>query len=138
MPALEHATVADAMHPGVIACDPDASPRELARMMAAHHVHAIAVLGVSHGGSGDSLAWGMVSDLDVVDAAVHDRVELTAGELARRPTVMLEPAMALLEAGRLMSEAGAAHALIINPSNQHPVGVLSTLDLAGVFAWGEA
>ena len=35
MPSLEHATVADAMHPGIMTCEPDARATDVARMMAA-------------------------------------------------------------------------------------------------------
>ena len=37
--SLEHATVSDAMHPGILSCEPDASLTEVAKMMATHHVH---------------------------------------------------------------------------------------------------
>lgn len=42
-PALEHARVAGAMRPGVIACSPDATLRTAARMMASNHVHSVVV-----------------------------------------------------------------------------------------------
>jgi CBS domain-containing protein len=136
-PAFEHATVADAMHPGVLACEPDASPRELARMMATHHVHCIAVMGVSHEGSGESLTWGIVSDQDLLQVAVRGGSDQSAHSLSRQPIVSVGPAMPLREAGELMISRGVNHVLVIDPDNQHPVGVLSTLDVAGVVAWGE-
>jgi CBS domain-containing protein len=40
MPSLEHATVADAMHPGILSCHADASLTDVARIMATHHVTA--------------------------------------------------------------------------------------------------
>jgi CBS domain-containing protein len=33
MPSLRHATVADAMHPGIVSCHPDAPLTEVARTM---------------------------------------------------------------------------------------------------------
>ena len=48
MPSLEHATVADAMHPGILSCEPDATLPEVAQIMATHHVHCVAVVGISH------------------------------------------------------------------------------------------
>ena len=47
MPALEHATVSDAMHPGIVSCELDATSSEIARLMATHHVHSIAALAAS-------------------------------------------------------------------------------------------
>ncbi|MHB1570906.1 MAG: hypothetical protein ACYC0H_17120 [Solirubrobacteraceae bacterium] len=52
MPSLEHATVADAMHPGILSCEADAPLIEVARAMATHHVHSIAVMGISHEAEG--------------------------------------------------------------------------------------
>ena len=49
LPHFEHATVADAMHPGILSCDPDATLTEVARMMSTHHVHCIVVRGAAEG-----------------------------------------------------------------------------------------
>jgi CBS domain-containing protein len=46
--------------------------------------------------------------------------------------------MALREAGELMLANGAAHVVVVDPELQRPIGILSTLDIAGVFGWGEA
>ncbi len=138
MPALEHATVADAMHPGVLTCDPDASMTEVARMMATHHVHCIAVMGISHEQPGESLVWGIVTDLDLVEAGVHAGAEQSASTLARQAIIGVDPATPLREAADLMVTHHAPHILVIDPRRQRPVGVLSTLDIAGVLAWGEA
>lgn len=137
-PTLEHATVGDAMHPGVMACDPDASLTEVARMMATHHIHCIAVMGVSLGNAGEALTWGVITDQDVVRGAVHGKDVETARTLAGHPVMSVEPGMPLREAAALLLTCGCAHALVISPDTQHPVGVLSTLDVAGVMAWGEA
>ena len=137
-PALQDATVADAMHRGVMACDPDASIVEVARMMATHHIHCIAVIGLSGESGGESLAWGVISDADVVRAGVREGGGQTARALACHPVLGVEPSMALREAGELMLDRGVSHVVVISPETQHPIGVLSTLDIAGVMAWGEA
>ena len=137
MPSIAHATVADAMHPGIMTCDPDAALTEVARMMATHHVHCIAVMGVSHE-HGESPVWGIVSDLDVVRAGVGDGPEKTASSIATGPVVSVGPATPLREAAELMLEHGTTHVLVIDPAKQRPVGMLSTLDIAGILAWGEA
>ena len=33
---------------------------------------------------------------------------------------------------------GVSHLVVIEPESERPVGILSTLDIAGVLAWGEA
>lgn len=137
-PSLKHATVADAMHPGVMACDPDATLSEVARMMATHHVHFLAVMGTSADDSGESLTWGVISDLDLVLGGVSPGGGQTARALANRTVISVEPTMPLADAGALMVENGVSHVLVINPDTQHLVGVLSTLDIAGTLAWGEA
>jgi len=136
--SLQHATVADAMHPGLMVCDADATLTEVARMMATHHVHFIALMGISATAAGESLNWGVITDLDVVNAGVRPGAGETARTLACDPVISVETAMPLQEAGELMLTRGASHLLVINPETQHAVGVLSSLDIAGALAWGEA
>ncbi|HEY5189404.1 MAG TPA: CBS domain-containing protein [Solirubrobacteraceae bacterium] len=136
-PALESATVADAMRPGILACDPGASVRELARMMVSQHIHCLALIGVSRDAGGESLAWRIVTDIDLVAAGVHGDTARTAEEVAGEPIVGIESTMALREAGELMLSTGVSHLLVIDPETQRPVGVLSTQDIVGVIAWGE-
>jgi CBS domain-containing protein len=133
MPSLEHATVADAMHPGVMTCDPDAPLTDVARMMASHHVHCIAVLG----DDGESLAWGIISDLDLIRAGI-DFSGQVAATMAMQPVLTVELSTSLIAAAREMLSHGSSHALVVDPREHRPVGVLSTLDIAGVLAWGEA
>lgn len=136
MPSLERATVSDAMHPGILSCDPDASLADVARMMATHHVHCVAVIGVSHQNPACGV-WGIISDLDLVRAAIGDR-EATARSLATEPVVSVEARTWLTEAAQLMLDKGASHLVVVEPDTERPIGILSTLDLAGVVAWGEA
>ena len=48
----------------------------------------------------------------------------------------MEPTLALDEAVRLMDEHDIAHLIVVDRGR--PVGILSTLDIAGVVAWGRA
>ena len=48
MPSLEHATVSDAMHPGILSCEPDATATEVARLMA-ERVEAISLAWMEQG-----------------------------------------------------------------------------------------
>lgn len=138
MPSLDHATVADAMHPGVLYCEPDASLTDVARMMATHHVHCVVVMGVVHDAPIESLAWGIVSDLDLLQGGIRDAAEPTARAMAKQPLITVASTMALREAGELMLAHSVAHVVVVQPANQRPIGVLSTADIAGVLAWGEA
>jgi len=137
MPALEHATVSDAMHPGILSCEPDAPLSEAARMMATNHVHSLAVIGVSRQ-EPEMGVWGIISDLDLLRAGISGGGEPTARVLAAEPLVTVQPAMPLREAAELMLAQQTSHVVVVEPATERPVGILSTLDIAGVLAWGEA
>jgi CBS domain-containing protein len=138
MPRLEHATVSDAMHPGVLSCKANATLTDVARLMATHHVHCVAVMSISDDRAGEKIVWGIISDLDLVRAGIRIGADQLAGALALQPVVTVEPTMALREAGELMLTHGATHVVVIDPKLQRPIGILSTLDIASVLAWGEA
>jgi CBS domain-containing protein len=135
--SLERATVADAMHPGILSCEPDATLTEVAKMMAAHHVHCVAVIGISHEDP-ECFVWGIVSDRDLLRAGLGDDARPSARALAEQPVVVVEPGMPLRDAAREMAEHGVSHVVVYDPVANRPIGVLSTLDVAGVLAWGEA
>jgi CBS domain-containing protein len=136
LPQFENATVADAMHPGILSCDADATLTEVARMMCTHHVHCIVVHGAAEGQVGESV-WGIISDFDVLRAGMRQDPPDTAAALANQPIINVETSMALHDAADLMVSSAASHAVAVNPTTQRPVGILSTLDIAGVLAWGE-
>ena len=140
MPSLGHASVADAMHPGIITCDAEATLTEVARTMATHHVHSVAVLSLARGSrpSEEAEIWGIVSDLDLISAGIRGGPERPAADLAHQPPLIVEPTLPLREAGELMVAHGAPHALVVEPATNRPVGMLSTLDIVGILAWGEA
>jgi len=131
---FEYATVAEAMHPGVITC-PHGSPlRSVARMMDAYDVHCVIVFD-ERDESGDRVLWGIVSDLDLAaglaEGAIDDR---TAGETAATPIVTVHSSESLARAAQLMVEHGSAHLVVVDPDSGAPAGILSTLDLARVAA----
>ena len=127
---LARATVADAMHPGVISC-PHGSPlRAVARMMAAYSVHCVVVFDETDEASTGQL-WGIVSDLDLAAGLSEGSVdERTAGEIAATPVVTVSADETLARAGQLMVEHGSAHLVVVDPASGLPAGVVSTLDLA--------
>jgi len=136
MPSLPHATVSDAMHPGILACEPDASLPEVARIMVTSHVHCVAVVGISHE-EPECGVWSAISDQDLLRAGLRDGETPTARAIARQPLVTVEPSMQLREAGELMAENGVTHLVVVEPRTERPIGILSTADIAGVLAWGE-
>jgi CBS domain-containing protein len=135
--SFEHATVADAMHPGILSCEPDASLTEVAKMMSTHHVHCVAVVGISHE-EPECFVWSIVSDLDLVRAGLDGDPGETARSIGREPVVVVDPGMPLRDAAGEMLAYGVSHVVVADPVAKRPVGVLSTLDVAGVLAWGEA
>jgi CBS domain-containing protein len=137
MPSLDNATVADAMHPGILACEPDTSLSEVAQIMATHHIHCVAVIGISHE-EPECGVWGVISDLDLVRAGIRDGDATTARALAEQPVVAVEPTVPLREAGELMLAHHVSHLVVIQAGTGRPIGILSTADVAGVIAWGEA
>ena len=124
-PAYEEATVGEAMHPGVLAVPPDATAVDAARIMASNHVHCVVLRGAS--------GWELVSSMDILQAAVRDD-DSTAASLAR-PALTATARESLVHVARQMAEAGAEHVLVIDAGGR-PVGVLSSLDVAGIVAWG--
>jgi CBS domain-containing protein len=137
-PSIEHATVADAMHPGVLTCSQDATVTEIARIMAGHHIHSVVVMGIAHESAGEKLMWRLITDVDVLEAGLPGGAEPTAETLARHPVTVVETTTPLHEAARLMIGSHLTHVLVVDSENQHPVGVLSTLDVLGTLGWGEA
>jgi CBS domain-containing protein len=136
-PSFANATVADAMRTGVMSCPPDVEAGVVARMMATNHIHSVVVEGVHLDPvRGEQLKWGVVSDMDLLRAARAGIEELTAGEIAITDAVTVEPTLPLDEAARLMDEHETAHLIVVDRGR--PVGILSTLDVAGVLAWGRA
>ncbi|HZQ16380.1 MAG TPA: CBS domain-containing protein [Gaiellaceae bacterium] len=126
IPELRTGTVGEAMTPGVLTCLPVTPLRDVARMMARHHVHAIVVFG-----NDDRLhPWGVVSDLDLVGAI---GTHTNAGSVAASPVVTVTPDASLLDAARLMEENQTQH-LLVTSERGLPVGVISTLDVARAFA----
>jgi CBS domain-containing protein len=137
LPHFEHATVADAMHPGILSCEAEATLAEVARIMSTHHVHCIVVRGAAEDEADEPPVWGMISDFDLVRMGTRPNAPDTAAELARRPVISVQTTAALRDAAELMMTEGTAHVVAVNPQTGHPVGILSTLDIAGVLAWGE-
>lgn len=133
-PSIEHAVVRDAMRPEVLTCPPDAALREVARTMASEHVHSVVVSGGVQG----KREWGIVTDMDLMRAAREDMDERTASWAAVSEFLSVSPDERLDRALQMMIEHDATHLLVVDPQSDKAVGVLSTLDVAGLLAWGRA
>jgi CBS domain-containing protein len=134
-PSFPTTTVADVMRAGVMSCLPDAPAVEVARTMATHHIHAVVVEGVSLDAvRGERLVWGVVSDLDLARAAYTGIEGLRAADLAATEPVTIGPVTLLTDAAQTMDEHATAHLIVTE--DERPIGVISTLDIAGALAWG--
>ncbi|HSI80997.1 MAG TPA: CBS domain-containing protein [Solirubrobacterales bacterium] len=127
--SFERATAGDAMRAGVITCPPEASLRQVARIMATEHIHSVIVR--------DRDTWMVLTDTDLLRAAGVDLDAATAGEVATAELPEVGAADPLERAAQLMADRRTTHALVTGESGR-PVGVLSTLDIAGILAWGRA
>jgi CBS domain-containing protein len=127
---FESATVADAMTTGVIACPPETSLREVARLMAEHRVHAVFVSDYGDEGRRAPELWGLVSDLDVAAAAWAGIDERCARDSSVTPLITVWSDDRLEHAAQLMAENGVSHLAVIDATTRRPAGVLSTLDIA--------
>jgi CBS domain-containing protein len=131
-PSFEGATVGDAMRLGVVSCSADTPLREAARLMASYRIHCVVVFDLD-----EEEPWGVVSDLDLAASAGHVDGR-TVRDVASTELVTLSVDESLVRAAQLMTEHEVAHLIVVQPRSGHPVGVISTLDLAGVLAWGGA
>ena len=130
-------TVGDVMHRGVLSCRPDASLTEVARIMAEHRVHGVVVDGVRRDAAGMHTVWGVVSDLDLVGRlGAVDAMDATAAELSATPAIVVRPDDPLAEAARLMHDYDVHRLLVISSPDRRPIGIISTLDVAGAVAAG--
>lgn len=134
-PRLDHVRVSDAMHAGVVTCAADTLLRDVARMMVQHRIHCVAVPDIE----GKGLAvWGIVSDLDLVGAAAAGGLDgRMARDIAASEALAISEDDVLDRAVQLMSEHQVAHLVVVGAASGRPVGVLSTLDVAGLLAWHE-
>src|SRR3954451_20938746 len=96
-PVLTRIRVADAMSPGLLACDPGAPMHEVAALMAANEVHAIALRDGT----------GVLTAHDVVAAPA----DALASGVAQLPATVF-PENPLVAAARLMGRLGRSHAFV--------------------------
>jgi CBS domain-containing protein len=130
---LEHARVEDVMRTGIISCGPETDLITVARTMAANRVHAVVVSGLDPTPQGEEhLTWGLITALDLVAASLPGAGAPDARALASSEIVTVDREEPLERAAQLMAEHQLSHLLVV--SEAAPVGVVSTLDVAGCLA----
>jgi CBS domain-containing protein len=133
---LRSVSVRDAMHPGIISCSQATTATEIARIMASQHVHCVAVISSSHDNRQEPMIWGIVSDLDLLEAAIQSSAPVTAATLARQPVISVRSSMSVHDAAKAMVEYGTNHVVVVDPDHRVPIGILSTIDVAELLAAG--
>ncbi|WP_320668645.1 CBS domain-containing protein [Patulibacter defluvii] len=132
---LARSCARDVMHAPIVACDPATDLRDVAAEMARHRIHAVVVDGISHDRPGDRLVWAVLSDLDLVRAAVDLAIGATAGEVAATPAVCVDDTDDLVVVAATLVENECSHAVVT--ADERPVGVVSTLDVVAALAAAE-
>jgi CBS domain-containing protein len=118
------------MHQGVLTCTAEDSLQDVAAVMANHRVHAVVVTREN-----SDRPVGVVSDLDVVAAVARD-ADCSAQQAAATEPLTISADEPLRNAAQLMSEYGVSHLVVVDAASGHPLGVVSTLDIATVYANG--
>jgi CBS domain-containing protein len=131
-PPLPSVLAREAMHAPVVACDASATVAEVASMMASHRVHALIVEDISAERGGERLHWAVVSDLDLLRAAVLGDDATTAGAIAGTESLTVDADDDLAAVAGFLTDHDCAHAIVVEDGR--PAGVISTLDLASVLA----
>ena len=127
-PHFDNALVADAMRPGVFTCQPETPLRVVAQMMAANHIHTV-VLAADEGEPPRR-----VDDIALVNSIATGGKESVAADAARdAETVRFD--LPAPEAAKLMAEHNVAHLVVVDEQD-NPIGILSSLDIAALAAWG--
>jgi CBS domain-containing protein len=117
--------VRDAMHHGIVSCDPDAPVRLIAQIMADKRVHGIVV----RDRTDDRNLLGIVSALHVA-IAVAGGGDATAAEMLDGDAHTISAGDTIERAAQIMAEHDAEHLVVIEDIGAKPVGILSSLDIA--------
>lgn len=130
VPALRTFTARGVMHSPVAAVDPSADLADLAALMSTLRIHCVVVDGITRDARGEHLVWGVVTDLDLVRAALDDVPGITAGQIAATEAICVDAEADLESVAAILVANEASHVLVVE--DERPVGVVSTFDVAGV------
>ncbi len=128
IPPLETKRVSDVMHPGVMTCHSGSSLHDVARTMATHGVHSVAIWGDE---GEDSIGFlGIISALDLLSAVMRgESLASPALVAARRDVHAVRASAPLSEGARLIVNEKASHVIVLADDRDRIVGVLSALDV---------
>jgi CBS domain-containing protein len=131
---LSHATVGEVMHPGIVACTPDASLVTVARAMADHRVHCVAVAGIdATAGRAPHLTWGLIGDIELVVAVHGGLLSAPAARIASTAPLAVRESESLDRTATLMAERDSSHVVAVGRDGL-PSGMVSTLDVAEILS----
>jgi predicted transcriptional regulator len=119
---LRAGTVAEVMHRGIVTCIAEMAAKTVARVMAAHRIHAVAVVNVS----GDCVC--VVETPDIIAAVQRGTLDLERARAIGRPPIFVDEPTPIREAVRLMHRHGVAHLVVAQRGKSRPVGIVSILD----------
>ena len=133
--SLPAARVAEAMHRGIVTLPPQSSLQDAAAEMAANQVHCVVVEGLARGADrSERLVWGILSDMDLMRAVAAGRMDVAAGELAATEILTVDPRETVERVATMMADHDVSHVIVVSHETGEPVGVISTLDIAGALA----
>ncbi len=129
--------VRDLMHPGLLACKPNASLGQVAVLLFQHHVHALIVE------DRDGRALGIISDFDLLAGewlssdpeSLAAMRNLTASDLMSHPVDSVEAGIPLSEAVNQLIDKEISRLLVTE--NGKPVGIISLSDFVAGIAMQE-
>lgn len=121
----------DVMTGPIVNCDPSATLADVAALFSRHRIHCVLVSGTAGTAGRERLVWGVIGDLDLLHAALRGE-NATAGQLAGTEALTVGVDDDLETVGRRLADHDVSHAIVV--ADEEPVGIVSTLDLAGVVA----
>ena len=131
---LSSTSVLTVVQMGVVSCNPAVSILTIASCMVQRHIHCVAVAGVGARGSREGhFEFGLVDDMDIVQAANRRALAESAGSIAVDAPLAVTEGDSIKHAARMMVDEGARHAVVIG-SNGLPSGMISTRDIAWMLA----
>ena len=122
------------MRHGLMSCAAELPLRAVAAMLAEHRIHCVLISGPGLDEAGDR-GWGIVSDADILGAP-SDLDQQSAADAAATEPLTVGPDESLDRATQLMREHEVTHLIVVDPSIDRAIGVLSALDVAGVIGDG--
>lgn len=119
--ARRNLRVSDVMHRGAITCGSDVSGTAVARIMAAHRIHAVVVTGFD-------LCPALVTDGEIAEALYAGNLEGSSASELARPSPLVRPSDTLEYVLERLHERRTTHAVVADRLLR-PLGVVSILDL---------